>query len=190
MNSTRHFPRTASTSAPRQRTENQLNFLVDLVTQIGAYDAERGRELWFELRDQDQAGLLTFTQASDTISALKDERNGSRLAQHVDPREDRASIPEIPQGRYAVETSAGELRFYFVRVKDGYTTVKVYASDVLHEIPRGGQIALLRKIEAVGIEAARNRYADETKHCWMCGLKLTDPESLARKVGPDCAKKL
>lgn len=189
MNATRTFPR----RAPRQRTEGQLNFLVDLVKQIGAYDPERGRELWYELREQDANDQLVFEHASDLITALKDERNNLRTEAQIESRRQHAlpPIPEIPQGRYAVDTNEGHLGFYFVRVSDsGFRTVKVYASDTLHELPKLAQIAILRKIEAAGIEAARNRYADETEHCWKCGKKLTDETSRARRMGPDCAAKL
>jgi len=188
MNSTRNFPRTAST--PRQRTENQLTFLVDLVTQIGAYDAERGRELWFELRDQDQAGLLTFTQASDTISALKDERNGNRLAQHVDPTQDRAPRPEVPEGRYAVLTDDGHLAFYRVRVADtGFISVELQVSDEHQPLAWKTAVAVLRKIE-VDPKAAAIRYGQELGVCGVCGRTLTDEASRAAGIGPVCSSRL
>lgn len=37
--------------------------------------------------------------------------------------------------------------------------------------------------------AAAAAYGLATKHCGMCGHKLSTPESLARGIGPDCASK-
>lgn len=192
MNSTRNFPRTTST--PRQRSQGQIDFLTDLLTQIAEYDVERGRQLWFELRAQDQAGQLTAAKASDTISALKDERNEHRLGQQVDPREDRAprpKLPEVPDGRYAVDNKDGETAFYRVRVsKTGYVTVVVMASDEERELPFVVARSVLRKIESDGVLEATARYGKEIGECGLCGRTLTDEVSRAAGIGPVCASRM
>lgn len=191
MNATRNFPRTETA---RPRTENQLKFLVDLVKQIGAYDVERGRELWFDLREQDQRGKLTFAHASDTIAALKDERNEHRMGQHVDPAEDRGpsrKLPDVPDGRYAVDKADGTTAFYRVRVsRSGYVAVAVMASDEEHELPFVVARSVLQKIESDGVAEALVRYGKEIGECGVCGRTLTDPESISAGVGPKCGARL
>lgn len=191
MNVTRNFPRTA----PRQRTEGQLEFLIDLVKQIGAYNAERGRELWLRLREQDEKGLLTAQAASDTITALKNERNERRL-EHVvpqdspKPRPKLPDVPEVPEGRFSVPTDEGHLGFYLVRIDErGRYTVKVYASDRLHKLPWAAALGVLRKIEADSPETAALRFRQESQRCYKCGRRLTQEHTRAAGVGDECASK-
>lgn len=182
-----------ATQPLRPRTENQLDFLVDLVKQIGAYDVERGRELWFELRRQDESGQLTFAQASDTIAALETERTERRRSQQAEFRQDRAlrlKLPDVPDGRYAVDNKDGATAFYRVRVsKSGYVTVSVMASDEEHELPFAVARSVLQKIEADGVREAMARYGLEIGECGACGRALTDAESRAIGIGPVCRNK-
>lgn len=192
MTATRTFPRTGETAA-RLRTENQVAFLKDLVSQIAKYDRERGVELWTQLRKMDPEGNpMTFARASDTIAALKAERGEHRMGQHVDPAEDRGpsrKLPDVPEGRYSVRTDDGPLGFYLVRLKGGRYTVKVYASDALRELPWTAARGVLRKIEADGPEAAALRFGQESKRCYKCGQRLTQEHTRAAGVGDECASK-
>jgi hypothetical protein len=99
----------------------------------------------------------------------------------------RQPYPVVPAGRYAVEHD-GVLRFYLVSKNDAGTRtfVKRYVSDSLVRVNAGEQVAALRKIEA-DLTEARMTYARETTRCFTCGRRLTDPESMERGQGPDCA---
>lgn len=186
--------RTLPRYQPRTRTEGQLNFLIDLVKQIAAYDRERGVALWNELRDEDNAGQLTMSRASETIEILKAERNELRAAAQAASAAEKpvTSWPEIPKGRYAVETDEGHLAFYQVRVREGKMAVYLQTSDELRKLPGGTALAVLCKIEAAGIEEAMTRYGKELRICGapMCGRTLTNEESRERGIGPVCATKM
>lgn len=191
----RNFARNTDGQArtPSPHTARQLQFLVDLVKQIGAYDAERGHAVWAEMRKIQQSGQLTFTVASQRIDALKIERNELRQAQFVDPREDRGTPspkrPEVLEGRYAVDTDEGHLGFYVVKVADnGFITVSVQASSELHELPWKAAVGVLRKIEG-DPQAAAIRYGKELGVCGVCGRPLTNEESRAAGIGPKCAQR-
>lgn len=98
----------------------------------------------------------------------------------------RLPFPVVAPGRYAV-VDGGVLRFYNVtRKASGRTEVKRYKSDDLITIRMGEAVAVLRKIEADPSEAAFT-FAAETTRCFACGRRLTDPESIALGIGPDCA---
>lgn len=191
----RNFPRntTGQARAPHPHTPGQLKFLVDLVTQIGAYDKERGQALWAEMREIQQSGQLTFTVASQRIDQLKAERSELRQAAHIDPREDRGAPapkrPEVPASRYAIDNEQGETAFYRVAEKDGFITVFVYASDAQHKLPWKTALPVLRKIEAYGLQAAEVRFGVESETCYKCGKRLTRPHTRAAGIGDDCAAK-
>lgn len=109
------------------------------------------------------------------------------------PRKAGHELPEVPAGRYAVETEEGHLAFYRVdRPTEGAwagrTFVKVQASDELHPVRGGAAASVLRKI-AVDPAAASLRYGREIGSCGVCGRTLTDEDSRARGIGPICAEK-
>jgi hypothetical protein len=175
---------------PRQRTEGQLKFLRDLITQIAAYNRQRAVELWEQFRQADNAGLLTFTNASVQIDLLKIERNdlrdlaiATRVVEPVPPR------PRVIEGSYAVDTDEGHLAFYQVEVSPkGFYTVSLQASDELRKLPWPTARGVLAKIEQ-DPQAAAIRYGKELGICGICHRTLTNEESRARGIGPVCASK-
>ena len=191
----RNFARNTGGQArtPSPYTPGQLKFLVDLVTQIGMYDKERGLELWAEMREIQQSGQLTFTVASSRINELKAERNELRIAQQVDPAEDRGvsrpARPQVPAGRYAIDNAEGKTAFYRVAEKDVLLTVFVYASDAQHKLPWKTALPVLRKIEEYGLHEASVRFGVESETCYKCGKRLTREETRAVGIGDDCAAK-
>lgn len=187
MNSTTtNIPR----NQPRQRTEGQLKFLRDLITQIAAYNRPRGVELWQQFREADDAGLLTFTNASVQIDLLKIERNGLRdLAIATRVVEPAAPRPQVIEGYYAVNADAGHLAFYRIEVSDkGFYTVYLQTSDELIRLPWPTAKGVLTKIEQ-DPKAAAIRYGKELGICGVCHRTLTNEESRARGIGPVCASK-
>ena len=101
----------------------------------------------------------------------------------------------MADGRYAVEYNEG-LRFYKVENGkegtrwEGYTFLKVQASDDLYPIKdREARTAILALI-AADPQAALARYGQEIGKCGRCNRTLTDAESRARGIGPECIKAL
>jgi hypothetical protein len=106
---------------------------------------------------------------------------------------DRAPLPEVPAGRYAVESEEGPLRFYRVDRPtegrwEGYTFVKVLHGPDETPIRGKAAAAILAKI-ARDPKAAMIRYGLEIGSCGACGRRLTDEESRAAGIGPICAAK-
>jgi hypothetical protein len=93
-------------------------------------------------------------------------------------------------GYYAVEWN-GDLKFYVVREgKGGWTGRKFlnrYRSDELDRPGVRERTDVIALIMA-DVAAARETFARETTRCYRCGRRLTDAESRARGIGPDCAR--
>ncbi|QWY84389.1 hypothetical protein SEA_KNOCKER_47 [Mycobacterium phage Knocker] len=110
---------------------------------------------------------------------------------------DRPAADVVPAGRYAVDTEDGAvntLAFYKVdRPTEGkwagFVFVKhIVGGDEERMSQRAGE-AILRKIAAVGAEAASARYGHEIGECGICGRQLTNDDSRERGIGPVCAAK-
>lgn len=137
---------------------------------------------------------LTKTGASALIEWLK---TVPKCASSVSPETDilTSTNVTVPAGRYAVETEPGAvntLAFYKVdRPTEGrwagHVFVKHIVSSEEHRLSRAAGEAVLRKIAAVGAEAASARYGQELEHCGVCGRPLTNDDSRERGIGPKCA---
>ena len=112
---------------------------------------------------------------------------------------DLAVIPAdevtVPLGFYAVPTEGTEANdLLFVRVAERPTgEVRLYQivggkTDLPLTAERGRRV--LARIDAAGADEAGKTYADEIGRCWRCGRHLTDEESRAAGIGPDCRSRL
>ncbi len=107
----------------------------------------------------------------------------------VAPTRARLDFKAIPDGNYAVRED-GVIKFYRVSTgKSGYKNVQVRASDDLHMLFGRAGIAVLHRIVEAGLAESAMLFATELGRCWRCGKSLTDEESRARGMGPDCASK-
>jgi hypothetical protein len=186
----RGLPANANTLGQPLARPAQIDFLVDHVEQIAVFDVERGRHLWASMRRLQQVNQLTAAKASEQINALKAERNELRATANA-TKGSAPARPEVPAGRYAVDTEEGHLGFYHVHVSDkGFITVAVQASDAAHELPWKAALGVLRKIEEITPLAASIRYGKELGMCGVCGRTLTNEESRATGIGPICASRL
>jgi hypothetical protein len=107
-----------------------------------------------------------------------------------------APLPDVPEGRYATpSTRPGQLNFWVIDHpttghKAGVVFIKKIIGGRPDEALYGEEArAGLEEILAAGVEAARDRYADETDECWACGTNLTEGLSRLVKIGPDCCPK-
>ncbi|QDF17572.1 hypothetical protein SEA_YAGO84_40 [Gordonia phage Yago84] len=109
----------------------------------------------------------------------------------------RVEAPEVPAGRYAIETGEGaanELAFYKVdRPTEGRWAgrvfVKLMRSDEEVRLSWATTKAVLAKIAEAGAEDASKRYGREIGECGVCGRTLTNDDSRAQGIGPKCAEK-
>lgn len=103
----------------------------------------------------------------------------------------------VPAGRFAVESKDG---LTFLRIDkpsdgkwNGWAFVKRQAGDTFDRLGsarpglpyRGAAGALVAQVAAEPTEAMA-RYGRELGHCGRCGRTLTDDESRAFGIGPDC----
>lgn len=188
-------------TAPRLMSRgagSQLEFIQNLLDQIGAMAPGRRDALRNEMNSQYRQQSFTVRDASAWIDRLRGIRNEIRANVQAAEAELRTGIPtprvveprpDVPSGRYAVENEEGKLAFYRVERDDnGRYRMFVYASDRQHRIPGSkGMLTILRKIVTAGIEPAGMRFADERGECRDCGRALTDQESRSRGRGPICA---
>jgi hypothetical protein len=126
--------------------------------------------------------------------AVRDPAVGWVVRHIGDCPEPPAPLPDVPEGRYAVDNPArpGELTFWKIgHPTSGPSAGRVYIKQIVgghaDEKLYGDEArAALEAILAAGVQAARDRYADETRTCWRCGIELTEGLSRQIRTGPDC----
>lgn len=173
-------------------TENQLNFLRDLLEQ------RDGGEFNRRCKQRIASGTLTFEDASSAIDWLKRRPKFAKTeAQRTD-----AQMVDVPAGRYAIvvgdsdpEGDGSTVKFYKVdRPTEGRwagrTFVNVQASDDFYPVRNGSERAKILTAIAADPQAAMLRYGVELGSCGHCGRTLTNEESRARGIGPICASKM
>lgn len=114
-------------------------------------------------------------------SLSRDDASGRWIVTHVG---DCPQPLPFPEGRYAIENSDGDLRFYHITDIE----VAVMASDNEHPVDGRAAKAIIAKV-ALDPHGAAIRFGQEFGVCGVCGRGLTDPESRAQGIGPVCAKK-
>lgn len=178
---------------PIAPSKPQTQFIIDLLAEIEQLDPETGAARRQELNEQYSNRTLTggregtATKAIDALKELRDKlrKEGKQLALVDSDR------PDIPEGRYAVDTDEGHTAFYHVSVADnGRIYVRLFQSDQERPLPWKQSLAILKKIEAQGILASSIRFGAEFGVCGVCGRGLTNPESRAAGIGPICAGRL
>lgn len=193
--------------------DKQSRYVYVLLRQLGELDrsaADKGRE-WFERN----AATLTKVQASDWINRLKDKIESSRNNNHAPvaaPAGNRNAWTEWttvaaelfaagghPSGvRFAVPTEDGAtntLAFWWLSTFEwnGHKRYKLRQviggqGPVRVRLSPEAMTAIVRKA-LIDPRAAMARYGQELGSCGRCGRVLTNDESRAMGIGPECAKK-
>lgn len=103
----------------------------------------------------------------------------------------------VPAGRYAVTGEDGTTDFYKVDIGKaggkwaGYVFLSLQVSDDFVPVKAtAAKAAVFAKIQAQGILESAKRYGVELGVCGVCAKTLTDPESIAKGIGPVCEAKL
>lgn len=137
-----------------------------------------------------------------SVSAVRECFGGASPAITVEPTKEptktKVDWNTIPVGKagygfYALPDAEGTVHFYRVQRPTegkwaGHTFITEQASEGFHSIePRPRAYALLTRI-AEDPETAGVRYAAEINKCSRCGRTLTDTDSRARGLGPDCRR--
>lgn len=109
-------------------------------------------------------------------------------------------VVEVPSGRYAFTAEEGHIAFAKVDVGkegsrwEGMTFVRLLVGSPgnlrEHRVGRPAANSILAKIAEAGPVEAMARFGHELGICGRCASPLTDPESIARGIGPVCAGKM
>jgi hypothetical protein len=180
-------------------TDKQRAYLASLIESRGT-DAHRALDL--DVVDRVAASRLIDELKSAPIRVPACRFDGSTehsTAQHErdllddDAAAERAAaaepLPDVPNGRYAVELGE-KLKFYVVtRGRLGAVRVRAQASDALHDVSPSGAVGRAA-LDAIAVDprAAAERYGRELGKCGCCGRTLTDAASRANGLGPDCVE--
>jgi hypothetical protein len=108
-----------------------------------------------------------------------------------------ADMPAVPAGHYAYPLPGHpEDREYIVHVRvdvtdDGRTFVKriLGGRPASNLATRAAMVKALEAITAYGIAESAVLYGNTTERCCRCNRHLTDQDSVAAGIGPECATK-
>lgn len=177
-----------TTTAPHTATEKQADFIRTLLTRIHGTDKAPAA-----IREFDSSTLPTLTtkSASAYIATLL-ARSHEVQAPKDSPR--ALDFSGIPTGRYAI-TARGTTRYYRLDRPtsgrwDGWTFLNLTdaAGDTLESI-RGAERGRILALISRDPHSASVAYGKATGVCGICFRTLSNPNSLARGIGPICAKK-
>jgi hypothetical protein len=167
------------TPRPVRATDAQIKYIKDLVEK---------RQLTDEAKAQIERGIPSLSKgdASRWIDAL--------LKKPVVVTDTKWEISEdIPDGRYAIQNADKVWVFYRVKTRDNGTRIlsKVLGAPGDFRYVRINGAEWRKAIEAIRKDPAMFSilFGLKVGACGICGSPLTDPDSIARGIGPICAQK-
>lgn len=177
----------APAQGPKPPTERQLAYLRSLLAERqGVPAAEAVRDT---LNTHRTAGTLGSAVVSRAITTLLATPRAPKPAAEPQPTD----LPDVPQGHYAItSTGDNDLAFYRVdRPEDGAYAGRVFVKLVVgghpdRNVPRSHVAGVLARIAEAGPAKAAQLYGQEIGRCSRCNRHLTDDESRAAGMGPDC----
>lgn len=186
-------PKELAASTGPTATQKQLDYLRDLIEKKNIDHPEakltdeqrrwlkqpQPEEFWV-----DETTRLSKSKASAMIGLLVEL---PKLVQTKDEIKATIDMPDVPDGRYAVEKDDGTLMFYSVKKGRSVTFVDVWASDARWPIKNAVEKRRILELIALDPKTAMNRFGQEIGRCGRCGRTLTRKDSRMRGLGPDCA---
>lgn len=153
-------------------------------------DAEETREL--QRRDREDEERAQASKATRDAVSLEDPWAAVNAL--------REKLPALPKMHYAIEVLDFEVgpepvwKFYRVDKPTrgrwaGKTFVSAQASDDYWPVKRPAALVTILTAIAANPEKAAADYGHQIGRCGVCSRTLTDPESIARGIGPVCAGK-
>jgi len=140
-----------------------------------------------------------LSEVPNTMTLHEASREIDRLLKlpHVATRGTTSEpMPDVPAGRYALDTRDGGVAFYQVdRPTEGrwagYIFVKLLigAPGDWRQERVGDRRAILSRTAEAGPREAAIRFGLESGHCGRCGSPLSNEESLRLGIGPICRDK-
>lgn len=155
---------------------------------IGLQDEREKPEQWTDYSEDDLHGM-DKDEVSGLIVMLKSfpRKAGNRAFNEA---------PDVPAGRYALLEDG---RWYFYEAQDGkgrwegykFLKLLIGSPGAYQKVPvkRAHRDKVWSLIEH-DPDVAMTDYGLQSGVCGRCGSPLTDPQSLARGIGPKCLSKL
>lgn len=155
---------------------------------------------WFEATREG----MTMTGASRVIDRLRAQLAAPSMPGTNSPAVEVAvkvaktydPYIDVPNGYYAVPDASEADRIHYYRVSRrtvgmrDYVNVQEMASDELYPVrPWQRANGVLEAIRAAGPRDAATLFGTTIGRCCRCGRTLTDADSRAAGIGPDCAGK-
>lgn len=171
------------TTTTKPMTEKQFSYAITLIGQIDWSPEVRSEQLL-------QIAGMDFYTISTKIDELKAAKLSSpKPAAPVAPAAPLSYVP--PKGHYLVLGKC-----YKLAQSKLHGGMLVYGADPHTKGAYFGSLTSAKNVhiaEALATPeaayAATVAYGQKYGKCGVCGKTLTDPESIAKKIGPVCAKK-
>lgn len=207
-------PRCCPVAAPVRdaRSEGQVRYMDNLISWITEKDAVAGAAARTWTDNVTAAGKWSYDKAnkfsiSAWIDRLKEKNAALNEAAKATPVTEASpvvttTVEALPVKtdkngkpmalRYAVDIE-GTTKFYRIKpgYKPGFYFIDVQASDEFHSVRnRASKDAIVAAILAAGADECMARYGQLIGSCGRCGRTLTDADSRAIGIGPDCLGKM
>lgn len=129
----------------------------------------------------------------DTLIAAARKPYQAPAAPVQAPARERFDFNSVPDGNYAYyegDEANDLVKFFRVDTNGTWKNLAARGGDTLYPVKNtSAKVAIMRHILEVGLDECRMLFVRKLDRCWMCGRHLTNDESRARGLGPDCAAK-
>ena len=178
----------AEEATPWPPSDKQIAYVIGLQEQRDLPDE-------YELLTEEAMKRMDRAQVSRAIEELKALPYKAPKGRSAPP--DKTKAQAIPPGYYALQNPEDGIWLFFEINQgkgrwDGYTFIKrlIGAPGQYNKVavPAETRNGLIARIADDPKKAAVD-YGLNSGHCGLCHSPLSDPESLARGLGPVCAKK-
>jgi hypothetical protein len=191
-------------SVEDRRSERQAELMDSLLGQLEDLDHDTAvtareytdgmtsRGLWTSGMDGNASRWI-----GNMIAKVRELKAAARVEVPVAATTSIDPFADVPDGYYAVADGEGVIKFYRVTTGGpdsryaGVRFLKVQASDEFHPIRnRAIRTSIFTTIRTVGVQASMALYGQHIGRCGRCHRTLTDADSRARGIGPDCLGKM
>lgn len=183
---------------PDNRSEGQVNYMNDLITNVTELDAELGRQAREYTDRMTREGRWTTGRegnASAWITRLLAKLDRLRAAQRRTPVGPAPTV-EIPAGRYAIND--GEVKCYSIDYGRegtkwaGFLFLARISSDDRFPIRNREEKARILAAIAADVDASAILAGLTLRQCRRCGRTLSDTKNpyFSVALGPECGNKV
>jgi hypothetical protein len=193
--------RSAELNAPSEKQINMIGYKLDTLAAIDP-EGHAAMVQWLD-RNGNRAKLTggkegTASQLIGRLIARIDAIKSGKVvvSAPTGPAADTNNFDDVPDGYYALAGDGDVVKFYRINTEkhgqwNGVRFVKAQASDEFHNIRNAAaRTAIFTAIRTVGVKAAMGLYGQHIGSCGRCHRTLTDADSRARGIGPDCWEKM